>query len=150
MAPGPRASERRLTPPRPTSFPRFLFAAGACLVGAAALGAYPTWVAAGEAGFVAMAVAAGIAILGAVVGHLPTLRTASAPAEARVQAALLGIMARLLLTGAAVFAFVRTDAVPARLPFLLWVGIDYMTLLALETATVVRLARGLDGGPART
>ena len=122
----------------------------ACLVGVSALGAYPTWSASGADGFVAMAVAAGIALVGAVVGHLPTLRTAGASPEARVQAALLGIMARLLLTGAAVFAFVRTDAVPGRLPFLLWAGIDYLTLLALETAAVVRQARGLDEGPART
>ncbi len=134
-----------MTLSRPISFARFLGTAVACVAGACALGFYPTWSAAGGDGLVAMAAAAAIGLFGAAAGYVPQVKTAGSPIETRVNAALIGLGIRLLLTLAVVFTVVQVDILAARFAFLIWAGVHYMVLLAVETAAIVRQAQGLDG-----
>jgi hypothetical protein len=132
------------------SLPRFAGIATAALAAVCAAGAWPTWRVAGTDGLVALATAAGISLVGAVVGYLPSASVVGGKPEARLQAAMLGIGVRLFMTLAGTFAVLALDALPARVPFAVWIGIDYATLLLVETRTVLRTVRRADGerGPA--
>lgn len=127
------------------SFPRFAATAAATLVALCAVGAWPTFRVAGGDGLASMGFAAGIAFLGALLGILPSAFSSPRP-ESRIQAAMLGVGVRLLVTLGATFAVLATEAAPARSPFLLWTGLAYAALLVVETAVLVRsLPRS--GGP---
>jgi hypothetical protein len=127
---------------------RFGATAAATLLAAGAVGAWPTLSAAGEAGLLALAAAGAVALLGAVAGFVPLAQAhaSSAPMERKAQAALAGVLVRLLVTGAGVGAVLALGLVDARGAFLLWTAIDYALLLALETRAAVSIARA--GGPA--
>ena len=75
-------------------------------------------------------------VLAAVVGALP-LAVASPTPQARAQAALLGMALRFMAalgTGLAVAVAGEFAAVP----FLVWLAVSYVALLAVEVGLVVR------------
>jgi hypothetical protein len=128
---------------------RFAGAAAATLAALCAAGAWPTWKLAAEDGLVAMGVAAGLSLLGAVVGFLPSASAQSATYAARMSAATLGIAVRLFVTLVGVFVALQVLPGSARWAFVAWVGIDYLTLVVVEIRLVLRPGRGTGhGGPA--
>jgi hypothetical protein len=122
------------------SIARFAGLAAATLAVVCGLAAWPTWATAGADGMTALALAAGLSWVGAVVGYLPTAM-ASERYEARMQAAMIGVILRLLVTLAAAFSVIATGAAASRMAFTVGVGIDYVALLALETFVVLRSLR---------
>src|SRR5207244_3371522 len=119
------------------SLARFAGLAAATVAGVCAVGTWPTLALSGTDGVVAMAVAAGISLVGAVVGFLPSsMASASGRYEARVQAAMLGVALRMLATLTAVLAVVLSGAPVARVPFVAWIGVEYAAMLVLETLVV--------------
>jgi hypothetical protein len=129
------------------SLARFAGLAAATVAVVCGLGIWPAWSAAGTDGVVSLIAAACVALVGAIVGYLPFARAADRY-EARVQAAMLGVLVRMLATVA--IAFGVAAFVPARMPFLIGVGAGYVALLALETFVVLRPLRRREGngGPA--
>jgi hypothetical protein len=132
------------------TLPRFAGIATAALAAVCAAGAWPTWRVAGTDGLVALATAAGISLVAAVVSYLPSASAVGGKPQARLQAAMLGIGVRLFVMIAGTFAVLALDALPARMPFAIWMGIDYATLLLVETRTVLRTVGRPEGerGPA--
>jgi hypothetical protein len=131
------------------SFPRFALAAAATVLAACAVGAWPTARLAGPTALSGLGIAAGIALLTALVGYLPIARTAGAPLERRAQAFLAGLGLRLFLTLGLLLAVWAGD-VPHRTVVLLWTGALYRVLLFLEILVVARglVRAGHNGGPA--
>jgi hypothetical protein len=131
------------------SFPRFALLAAATVVAACALGAWPTVRIAGDGALAGTAIAAGIALVSALVGYLPVARTAAAPLERRAQAFLAGLGLRLFLTLGVLLA-VWVGEVPHKKVILLWTGVLYLALLFLEIVVVARglVRAGQNGGPA--
>jgi hypothetical protein len=125
---------------------RFGTAAALTLLVVGAVGAWPTWSAGGAAGLQAMGLAALAAFAGAVAGFLPLAQAADAPMERKANAALAGVLVRLLATGGAVGIMVALGVVADRSTFLLWTAIDYAALLAVEVRLAISLARA--GGAA--
>jgi hypothetical protein len=121
--------------------PRFGATATATLLAVGAVGAWPTWKAAGEPGLVALGLAGAAALVGALVGFLPLAAATDVPLERKAQAALLGVVFRLAATGAAVAAVLLLGAAEATTAFLLWTALDYVALLAVETRIALSLAR---------
>ena len=127
---------------------RFAAAATVAIAALAAAGAWPTHALAGLDGLVAMALAAGISLGGAVLGFLPTaLAGRTATLERRANASMIGLGVRMLLTLVAVLVLLQVGAVAARSAFAVWVGADYLALLVLESVLLVRAARASGGGP---
>lgn len=122
------------------------------MLAACAAGAWPTHAVAGPAGFVGMAGGAGLALVGAIVGFLP-LRSAAARRgpEHCAQAWLIGLGLRLFLTMGVLFGFWGAE-VAWRAPLLIWTGVLYVVLLALETVVVARTMRAFPapGAPGAT
>jgi hypothetical protein len=131
------------------SFPRFALAATTTVVAVCAAGAWPTVRVAGNGALPGMAVAAGIAVLTALLGYLPVARTASAPLERRAQAFLAGLGIRLFLTLGILLAIWVGEA-PHKHVILVWTGVLYLVLLFLEILVVARglVRAGQNGGPA--
>jgi hypothetical protein len=112
------------------------------VVALAAVGAWPTHAWAGVEGLVALAWAAGIALVGAVLGSaVGAVAQVDGSFPARAQAALLGMAVRMFATLGGTLAVLLSRVVAARTAFAVWVAVLYLALLALETATLVRAAR---------
>jgi hypothetical protein len=84
--------------------------------------------------------AAATSFVAAIVGYLPSA-FAKDRTQARLQAAMLGVGARLLVTLVAVLVLLAGGVVAEQLTFVVWIGIDYALLLFLETLVVLRGAR---------
>ena len=120
-------------------------AAGLAAVAAVAgIGAYPTWRLAGSDGLVAAAVGCGIAWAAGVVGFIPGCVLLDRSPAAAAKGFLAGSAIRF--GAAALFpAPVVAFAPLSRTPLLLWTGIAYMVVLAVETIIVARLLKQPSG-----
>jgi len=142
-------ANRGIDSPMSPSLPRFALVAAATVVAACAAGAWPTVRLAGTDALAGMAVAAGISFATALLGVLPVAMTASAPLERRAQAFLAGLGIRLFVTLGVLLAVWVGDA-PLKQVIVVWTGVLYLLLLALEILVVARgmLRAGRNGGPA--
>ena len=118
-----------------------LAAAGLVAVAVAGgVGAYPTWRLAGPEGLMAAAVGCGIAWLASVVGFIPgCVLMDRSPADAAK-----GFLAGSAIRFGAVVLFAAPVVVAGplrRTPLLLWTGIAYMVVLAVDTVLVARLLK---------
>jgi hypothetical protein len=118
------------------------FAAVASLTVAAlcAVGTWPTLRLAGEDGLLAMGLAAGVSLAGALAGWIPLARLSSPAADPtdRANAVLAGLAVRLAVTLGGVLVVLLSDAVAQRGAFLVWLGVDYFALLLVETRSALR------------
>lgn len=129
---------------------RFLLFAGVLAAGVGGIGAPLTRAAAGSAAVPAMIVALAVCWVAAAVGGLPVLaaaraepgRTAAGAGEP-LTAALAAMVLRLAAVAVGAVVVVLSGIVP-RVPFLLWTGIGYVVLLAVETWYAVGEVRRLE------
>jgi hypothetical protein len=131
---------------------RFGAVASLSLAALCAVGAWPTSRWAGAEGLVAMGLAAGVCLAGALAGWIPLARLAAQDAEPadRANAVLAGLAVRLGVTLAGVLAVLLGRLVAERGVFLAWIGIDYAVLLVLETRGAMRSVRAPRAGGAPT
>lgn len=111
------------------------------LAGMVALGFLPTLRLAGREGLIALAAGAAVALAGAGLGAAPVVAALARGPVARphvVAGRALALRAGGSLAGALVVAL---GTPVARLPFLVWVGLAYLGLLAVETRWMVRWLR---------
>ena len=131
------------TPRRSAAAARFvptagmMLAAGALLVAA---GWIPTRNVAGADGVRAMVLACGVSTAVALLAGWVSVRRAGAGPAALATGILAGQALRLLLTLAAIGLVVFGHAA-ARRPFLLWTGVSYLALLAIESVMLLRAVR---------
>ena len=105
-----------------------------------AAGVWPSWHWAGDDGLRAMSAAVIICLTAAMVSLAPTIVALRRQADWLAQALLGGTLIRLLTTlvlGGAVWLALQ----PAKVVFGVWLVIFYLTLLAWETLTAVRLIK---------
>ncbi len=129
--------------PRTTAAGAFGPLAGWMLAGCVALvaaGWVPTARAAGREGIAAMLLACALSTAIALLAGWVSVRRAGAAASELATGILAGQALRLGLTLAAV-AVVVFGQLAARKPFVLWVGISYLSLLAVESWMLLRVAR---------
>jgi hypothetical protein len=126
---------------------RFSGLAAASMAAVCVVGAWPTVSMGGSGALGALAAAAGLALVGAILGYAPVAARAAAPVEARAQAWLVGLGIRMFLTLAVLFAAWVLE-VPHRVAFLAWTCGLYLVLLTLETVVLARSMRA--GGGAKT
>lgn len=103
-----------------------------------ALGALPTQRLAGRDGLVALAAGVAVALAGAALGAAPVVVALARGALARphvVAGRAMALRAGGSLAGALAVAL---GTAVERLPFLVWVGVAYLGLLAVETRWMVR------------
>jgi hypothetical protein len=121
---------------------RFLLKALFVTVAVCALAVFPVRAFWGESGLLALAVAAGVALVGAALGRLPRLFIPREGPDAPVHQALATIGARLLSTAALALAVVVARPVP-NVPFALCLVVLYLVLMGLEVReAIVEVARG--------
>lgn len=119
-----------------------MLVAAAALV---ALGWIPTQHLGGVAGVRAMLLACGLSTaIALLAGWVSVWRVAAGPA-ALATGVLAGQAVRLLLTLGAI-GVVVFGQLAARRPFLLWTGTSYLSLLAIESVMLLRVAR-VQAGP---
>ena len=111
------------------------------------LAAWPAWAWGGEAGLQALGVAGVICLLAAAAARLVTalLKGLSSDASAAPQAIQAGIGVRMMLTLAASLPVFLTDWLPQK-QFVVWLGLHYLTQLALEVFVSMR-ELGQNHGP---
>jgi hypothetical protein len=112
--------------------------------------AWPAWAWNGELGLRMLAVAGGLAALGAALGQLAQVvlgRLLSGP-SADLAAVQAGMGVRLLATAGMALPLFFTDAYPAT-PFTVWLGLHYLAQLVLEVFVSVRTLGQNPGPPAR-
>ena len=102
------------------------------------LGFWPTRRMAGTPGVQAMLFAVGITMLGSLVGAVPVL-FARLSGRSQPQVALASMLVRLFIV--VIFATVTVLSLELPMtPFLLWLAIAYMALLAVDTGYAMRLS----------
>lgn len=106
---------------------------------AGALGAWPAWALAGVRGLWGLAVGVGVALLGALLGHLPRLFFRRGP-DAVLHAALAGVGIRLLATLALALVAIFSFPFP-REAVAMGLVLAYLSLLAIEVRDLVVLGR---------
>ncbi len=120
------------------SFTRFLASAVAVVAALAAVGYVPTRGWGGRAGVdatAAMLAGCAVSLGAAALGALPLLLASPGP-QARAQAVLLGMALRFMAAlGAGAAVAVAGEFAAA--PFLVWLAISYVALLAVEVGLVV-------------
>lgn len=90
----------------------------------------------GPAAIEAMLAGCGVSLAAAVLGALPLLFASPTP-QARAQALLLGMALRFMAAlGAGLAVAVAGEFAAA--PFLMWLAVSYVALLAVEVGLVVR------------
>ena len=104
----------------------------------AAAGYFPTQTMAGSDAIPAMFAGVGIAFIATLIGILPLVCSLRADPMKRHNAAMGGMLLRMVV--AAILAAIVASAtdLPYR-PLLLWVGIGYITQLAVEMFGLVKL-----------
>ena len=109
--------------------------------------AWPAWAWGGEAGLRALGLAGLICLLAAAAARLVTaaLKGLSTDASAAPQAIQAGIGVRMILTLAASLPVFLTHWVPTK-QFVVWLGLHYLTQLALEVFVSMR-ELGQNHGP---
>ncbi len=111
-----------------------------------ALGWMPTERLAGAAGVRALLLGCGLSTaIGLLAGWISVVRVAAGPA-ALATGVLAGQAVRLLLTLGAI-GVVVFGQLAARRPFLLWTGVSYLSLLAIESVMLLRVVRAQAGPP---
>lgn len=124
------------------AFTRSAALAVAAAVALAGLGYYPTRVLTAGAGTQAMLVGIGVALAGAWAGSLMPILFISPNPRVFLNGILLNLGVRFGGT-IALALLLRAMGVGPDKPFLLWVGIGQVVLLATDTVMLLRLVRQL-------
>lgn len=114
------------------SISRFVTLAVGALVLLAALGYVPTRRLAGDGATSAMLVGAGLALLASMIGILPLLKVRGRPPAQKI-AALMGSIALRLGVVVAAAAAVALAGVLALKPFLVWIALSHLVLVAVDS-----------------
>jgi hypothetical protein len=109
-------------------------------VAALAVGAWPTYALAGDAGIAGLLWGLGIALLSALIGLVPPLLVLRAGPQQQMGGMLTGALLRFLVMLALLLASLL-GGVAHRLALALWAAIGYILLLAVDTAGVIWLTK---------
>ena len=119
---------------------RFILKAFLVAAVVTAAAAWPAKALGGDDGLLALLWAGGVALLGAILGHVAALLIPEGAPEAPAQAALVALGVRLLSTAGMALAIMVAGPV-ARLPFALWLALEYGALLVLEVGSSLASVR---------
>jgi len=100
-------------------------------------GYWPTRTLGGSDGVAGMTYGLGAALLAAFCGLIPIVHSLGRDAQARVAALYVAVAVRFVVAIATALVLVVGGA-PGRVWLLLWTGIGYLVLLAVDTVGIVR------------
>lgn len=119
-------------------FARLAVLSVAVALALSALGWFPTRRVAGSDAWLPMLAGIGVSLIASLVAAIPLAGVSRKPARERHTVTLMAMALRMAVTMALLLSIVFGSEI-ARKPFVLWAGISYLALLAVETAATVRL-----------
>ena len=122
------------------AFVRLALWSVATVVGAATVGAWPTYALAGRAGLSGLLWGLGIALVSALVGLVPSVLVVRAEPPKQLRGMLTGALLRFLVMLALLLGSLLGD-LAHRLGLALWAAIGYILLLGVDTAGVIWLTK---------